>query len=617
MIDGVEPRARFWWATKGDINAFFGLMLDNLAGLLLMVALLSGFGLPASFTVSHMVPGTAIGVFVGDLAFFFIALSLARREQRIDVTAMPLGLDTPSTFGMILLVLGPAFTAARAAGMEIEAAALHTWHIGIWCMVFCAIVKLACAPFSQWVRSVVPRAGLLGSLAAIALVLISFFPLTHILGSPIPGILALVIVLGTLIGHVPLPGRTPGTLVALVVAGSTYYLICALGWFGYEFPETVEVQWFSVQWMESWRGGWIDTLPSAIPFMPFVLPFALATVVGGIDCTESAASVGDEYDARVVIGVEAVATLIAGLSGGVIQTTPYIGHPAYKAMGGRAAYTLATAILIGTAGTFGYFAWLNAWIPAPAVYPILVFVGLEITSQTFLATPRRHYAAVAIACLPALAYLAISVSDRIFGDSAMFAAELSIEKLESESLRDDLQTLRMLSNGFIITGLLWAWMLASMIDRQLKLAAGVLFLCAGLTAIGVMHSPLQGNRLFNPFLVDASSALALPEESVSAVMQYVVGYALAGLFVLAWCWVLPREKDVDLNEENCRSRFRMHAKLKGLLIRLLCLKRQAWTTDTSKWHCQSWRRLRDGSSVCILALSQSITRLQKIQKTGD
>lgn len=545
MTDRPDTPRHFWWATKGDINAFFGLMLDNLAGLLLMVAMLAGFGIPASFTVSHMVPGTAIGVFVGDLAFFFIALSLARRERRVDVTAMPLGLDTPSTFGMILLVLGPAFTTARGAGMDVETAALHTWHIGIWCMIFCAIIKLVCAPFSHWVRSVVPRAGLLGSLAAIALVLISFFPLTHILGSPIPGILALVIVLGTLIGHVPLPGRTPGTLGALVVAGATYYLMCGLGWFGYQFPETVEVQWFSVQWMAAWQGDWFAALPAAIPFLPFVLPFALATVVGGIDCTESAASVGDEYDTRVVVGVEAFATLIAGLSGGVIQTTPYIGHPAYKAMGGRAAYTLATAILIGTAGTVGYFAWLNAWIPAPVVYPVLVFVGLEITSQTFLATPRRHYAAVAIACLPALAYLAVSLPDRIFGDTAMFAANMSMASLEGESLRHDLQTLRMLSNGFIITGMLWAWMLASMIDRQLKLAAGVLFLCAALTSIGVMHSPLPGNRLFVPFFVNAESSLALPAESLDAVLQYILGYALAGSFVLAWYWVLPREQDTE------------------------------------------------------------------------
>ncbi len=550
MTENQPPLPRFWWATTGDINAFFGLMLDNLAGLLLMVALLAGFGLPTSFAVSHMVPGTAIGVLLGDLAFFFIALSLARREGRSDVTAMPLGLDTPSTFGMILLVLGPAYSAARTAGMDEMTASLHTWHIGIWCVVFCGIVKIVCAPFSQWVRSIVPRAGLLGSLAAIALILISFFPLTHILGTPIPGILALVIVLGTLIGHVPLPGRTPGTLGALIVAGGVYYFMCALGWFGYEFPARVTIHWFSVEWMTSWRGDWIAAFSDAVPYLPFVLPFALATVVGGIDCTESAASAGDEYDARVVIGVEGMATLIAGLSGGVIQTTPYIGHPAYKAMGGRAAYTLATALLIGTAGTFGYFAWLNAWIPAPAVYPILVFVGLEITSQTFLATPRRHYAAVAIACLPALAYLAISLPDRIFGDVAIIAAGISRGDLNGGPLRHDLETLRMLSNGFIVTGLLWAWMLASMIDHKLKLAAGVLLLCAALTFVGVIHSPLQGNRLFVPFLVDADNPLALPPESLPAVLQYVAGYACTGLFVLLWCWTLPNIAAIHRDEQT-------------------------------------------------------------------
>ncbi|SMP56656.1 putative MFS transporter, AGZA family, xanthine/uracil permease [Neorhodopirellula lusitana] len=529
-----------WWATKGDINAFFGLMLDNLAGLLLMVALLAGFGLPASFSVSHMVPGTALGVMLGDLAFFVLALRFAKRVGRTDVTAMPLGLDTPSTFGMTLLVLGPAFMAARRDGMDVEAACMQTWHIGIWCSIFSGAVKLTLAPFGQLVRRIVPRAGLLGSLAAVALVLISFFPLTHILGSPLPGMLAMVIVLGTLIGHVELPGRTPGTLGALVVAGLAYYIMCGLGIVGYEFPAYEPIRWFPTEWLGSYSFRWFDAFPHALPYLPFVLPFALTTVVGGIDCTESAASAGDEYDTRAIIGIEAIATLIAGLSGGVIQTTPYIGHPAYKAMGGRAAYTLATALLIGTAGVVGYFSWLNAWIPAPVVYPILVFVGLEITSQTFLATPKRHYAAVAIACLPALAYLAMSLPNRIFGDGLMLSQSVTAVDLEGGALRDDLQTLRMLSNGFIVTGLLWAWMLASLIDKKLNVAAGVLFLAAGLTFFGIMHSPIAGNRIFIPFLAGEGSSLWLPDASVPEVMEYVAGYGITGLFVLVWQFVTPK-----------------------------------------------------------------------------
>ena len=118
-----------------------------------------------------------------------------------------------------------------------------------------------------------------------------------------------------------------------------------------------------------------------------MIPFALATVVGGIDCTESAAAAGDEYDTRQVIGVEGVATLLAAVCGGVVQTTPYIGHPAYKAMGGRSAYTLATALFVGGAGLLGYFGYLYLVIPKAAIFPILIFIGLEITAQSFHATP--------------------------------------------------------------------------------------------------------------------------------------------------------------------------------------------------------------------------------------
>jgi len=41
---------RYQWAALGDVNAFFGLMLDNIADLLLMVSLMSlVFEFPAWF----------------------------------------------------------------------------------------------------------------------------------------------------------------------------------------------------------------------------------------------------------------------------------------------------------------------------------------------------------------------------------------------------------------------------------------------------------------------------------------------------------------------------------------------------------------------------------------
>ncbi|MFO0926775.1 MAG: hypothetical protein U0736_06995 [Gemmataceae bacterium] len=45
---------------------------------------------------------------IGDLVFTWLAFGLARRTGRTDVTAMPLGADTPSTFGVAFLILLPA-----------------------------------------------------------------------------------------------------------------------------------------------------------------------------------------------------------------------------------------------------------------------------------------------------------------------------------------------------------------------------------------------------------------------------------------------------------------------------------------------------------------------------
>ncbi len=505
-------------------------MLDNVAGLILMVSLLAMFGLPTQFVVEAMVPGTAIGVLIGDLAFFVIALRLAKQTGRDDVTAMPLGLDTPSTFGMIFFVLTPAFQhASGPLAMTAADAAVYTWHIGIVCIVVSGLFKLACAPISGWVRRLVPRAGLLGSLAAIALVLISFLPLLHIFSYPLPGLVAMAIVLTALIGRVRLPFHLPGTVGALIVAGSIYYLMLWLGMPGYTVGETIETEWLPTRWLDAWTFGWTARIDDALPYLPVALPFALVTVVGGIDCTESAAAGGDEYDTKTVIAVEAIATLLAGLSGGVIQTTPYIGHPAYKAMGGRAAYTLATALLIGSAGVIGYFGYLYQWIPAPAVYPILVFIGLEISSQSFLATPRRHYPAVAIACLPALAFLALHMPGRMM--PAVAFEQLSVE------VQHDLQTLRMLSNSFILTSLLWAWALVAIIDRKLRVAAGVFVVAAIFTLFGVVHSPAETNSIALPFGPESWGAIVLAVPYRALVFEYAAGYVAVAVVLLLWAQV--------------------------------------------------------------------------------
>ena len=543
------------WYAPGDVNAFFGLMLDNVADLILTVSLLAlVFEFPTTFSLRYMAPGTAIGVLVGDLLFFVMAIRLARKTGRNDITAMPLGLDTPSTFGMVFFVLGPAFVAAKQT-MNVEQAAIYTWEIGICAIFVSGLFKFACAFGSGWIRRVVPRAGLLGSLAAIALVLISFLPLLEVFHLPVIGFMSLAIILATLVARIELPFKIPGALGALLIGGTMYYLMFAADHFhllpGFDFlppsgpddfnPSAALLPW---EWTRVFTFGWMQRLvdPNFYQFLPIVIPFALATVVGGIDCTESAAAAGDDFHTGQIIGVEAFATLVAAMCGGVIQTTPYIGHPAYKAMGGRSAYTLATALFIGSAGLFGYFGYLYEYIPKPTVFPILVFIGLEITAQSFHATPKRHYPAVAFACVPALAALAILFVDKIAG--AVAGAGYDFSAIVAGPLGEELQTLRILSAGFIVTSLLWASALAAIIDRRLRLASLYFALGAVGVFFGVIHSPLPGAPLYLPWRLDDAAMAAV-------VYRFTLGYLAAAGVLLAWAMLLKpsaAETEVETQE---------------------------------------------------------------------
>lgn len=294
-------RTPYRWAASGDVNAFFGLMLDNIAGLVLALTLLKEvFKFPVDFAIRYMVPGTALGVLVGDLMYFVLAFVLARRTNRGDVTAMPLGLDTPSTIGMVLFVIGPAYQAALLQTKDEFQAAMTAWHIGICGIIITGAIKLILAFGSGWARRYIPRAGLLGSLAAIALAIIAFTQLTELMFNPIVGFASLAVVLVTLIGRNKLPFKVPGALGAVACGCLIWYVLRGIDWgFGTTLlsqpPESQPVVWLPREWLTVFSFEWWQAFGASLAYLPYIIPFAITTVIGGIDCTESAASAGDSY----------------------------------------------------------------------------------------------------------------------------------------------------------------------------------------------------------------------------------------------------------------------------------------------------------------------------------
>jgi AGZA family xanthine/uracil permease-like MFS transporter len=507
----------FRWFALGDINGFFGLAFDNLTVLSFLAAILIGaFGFPAEIVYAKMLPGSALGVLVGDVIYTWLAIRLARRTNR-PATAMPLGLDTPSTIGLALAVLGPAFLAMKAKGLTPEAAAVATWQLGIATMMLIGIVKLALSFAGGWVQRIVPQAGLLGSLAGIGVALLGILPLVETFSIPLIGVISFGIILYALVARLPLPKNIPGVLAAVVIGTALYYILAPAGLIGgsYAAPKAELHYALPIPTLAFLQG-----LNPALRYLPISIPFGLITVIGGINNNESARVAGDEYKTRDILLTEAISTLVAGLCGGVAQTTPYIGHPAYKQMGCRAGYTLLTGAFIGLGGILGYTSFIIELIPRAAIAPILVFVALEIVCQAFLASERRHAPAVALALLPTIARLVtIKLSNPDLVSPDTFQAALNAQ---GRGLPELLVTVA-LGNGFIVTAMLWGAIVVKLINREVRAAAVYVIICALLTYFGLIHSALPDGNLYLPW--------NLPEAARRIPNQFATAYlALAALF---------------------------------------------------------------------------------------
>jgi AGZA family xanthine/uracil permease-like MFS transporter len=515
-----DEAGRYRWFVAGDINGFFGLMFDNLTVLSFMAGILVfGFDYPADIVYTRMFPGSALGVLIGDLAYTWMAFRLARKTGR-PVTAMPLGLDTPSSIGITLVVLGPAFVSFKAAGMPARDAALLTWRVGMALMVLLGLFKLALSFAGNWVQRMVPRAGLLGSLAGVGLALIGFLPLVEVFGLPVVGMVSLGLVLYNLVARIRLPGNVPGVFAAIALGTALYHVLGPAGLSGGTYTAPVAAFHLGFPWP---RLDFLAGLVPALKYLPLALPFALLTVVGGINVTESARVAGDDYNARDILLTEAVATLVAGLCGGVAQTTPYIGQPAYKAMGARAGYTLLTGLFVGLGGVFGYVSFIVELIPRAVLAPILIFVGLDIISQGFLACPARHAPAVALSYFPTVArLLAIKLTNPSIVPPDRLQALLSAPGSELP----EMLVIVALGNGFILTAMLWGGFLAELVDRRLRRSALYLVILSFLAFFGVIHSASPDGIMYFPWQLATPLLRAVPYQFAAA---YLV---TAGLFLV-------------------------------------------------------------------------------------
>jgi len=221
------------------------------------------------------------------------------------------------------------------------------------------------------------------------------------------------------------------------------------------------------------------------------IPFGIYDLVEAIDNVESAAAAGDSFPTTRVLTADGIVSLIGCMMGNPFINAVYIGHPGWKAMGGRIGYSAATGICVILLCWFGTISLMLAFIPTVAILPILLYIGMLIGSQAFQETPRKHAPAIILAFTPHLANWGLTIINGALAAAGIFAVseELAGGMKNQGVFYHGLQTL---GGGSILGGLILGAIASLIIDRNFKKAAGFALAGSILTFFGFMHGERIG-----------------------------------------------------------------------------------------------------------------------------
>jgi adenine/guanine/hypoxanthine permease len=471
------------WFVRGDVDGFFGLALDNVVQLMLIVSLCQFVvGFSPALIYGTILPGAAVSLLVGNLFYAWQAQQLAKRTGRTDVCALPYGINTVSLFAHIFLVMLPTALAAKQLGLDESAAATLAWQAGLLACFGSGLIELGGAFIAEKIRRASPRAALLSTLAGIALGFISFSFLFRTFAFPLVGLVTLAVVLVTYFGGVRFKGGIPGGLVAVVLG-------TALAWGtglvnssqspaftpGFHLPQLVIGDIFA-----SFSSDQLLT------YLAVIIPMGVFNVIGSLQNIESAEAAGDSYSTAPSLAVNGVGSLVAACFGSCFPTTIYIGHPGWKGLGARAGYSILNGFFCTLLCLTGIMAWVVWAVPVEAGMAIVLWIGIVITAQAFQATPVRHAPAVVLGLLPGIgAWGVLMAKDGLRAAGATFSPELIPAFLRGGTY---IHGAFALEQGFIFTAMIFAAVTVHIIERQFLRAAVWCVSAAALCACGLMHS---------------------------------------------------------------------------------------------------------------------------------
>jgi AGZA family xanthine/uracil permease-like MFS transporter len=459
--------------TSGDIDGFFGLFFSGFPDLLLIVGLAPACGLPTEFVTRQVLPGVAISILVGNLFYAWQARRLAARTGRDDVTAIPFGVNTPTIFAYVFLIMAPVYERTHSG--------MLAWQAGVFASLVSGIVQTVGAFCTDWLRRHTPRAALLCPLAGLSL---AYLCLGFIFGVIDEAAVALLpmLVLFTLYGsRLKLPLRIPPAAVAIGLGAVLVAVLESLHLYNPPAPQAAApglylphlANLFALFGHHEWWG-----------YLSIILPLSALDTLGSLQILESVKVGGDDYRTTPSLLMNGLGTLAAAALGSPFPTTLYIGHASHKANGARSGYSALNGVVTLVLCTTGLLPLVLRVVPLAVAGPVIVWFGLVTVGQAFSEVPKSQAVAVALGLVPMLAQWVTGISDTVARAAGSSLAAV-LPRIGTELA---LGGLLALGQGGLLTSMLWAATLSLAIDRRFAAAAGWLSSSAVLAAFGVIHA---------------------------------------------------------------------------------------------------------------------------------
>ncbi len=495
---------------RGDIDGFFGLFVDNLLQLMLIAVLCGNVcGMPTDTVLGKILPGAALSILFGNAYYAWQARKLTVRTGRTDVTALPYGINTVSLIAYVFLIMAPVYFETKDPNLA--------WQAGLFACIASALLECVGAFVGDWLRRHTPRAALLSSLAGIAITFISMGFVFQIFAMPAIAVVPALLVIIVYGGQIKLPLGLPGGFVAVALGVAMGWI---LRWSGYLYFQPLQESYqFAIHLPQTTFSDMFAFLANGQGWKYFsvIFPMALFNVVGSLQNLESAEAAGDRYDTRSSLLINGLGSIVAACLGNPFPTTIYIGHPGWKAMGARWAYSALNGAVITVLCLIGGITLVLRIVPIEAMIGILLWVGLIITAQAFQEVPKKHSVAVAIGLMPALAAWALLLIEAtlrktgatLYQVAPKFGSDLYVYGIIS------------LSQGFMLTCMILSAMMVFVVERQFFKAALWTATAAVLSFFGVIHAYiLTPAGVQNKFGIGAAKA-------------YALAYFIASLLLLA------------------------------------------------------------------------------------